>query len=296
MRIGATEETCLNSPVSAFHSFTIEHDALFNGGEADIRRYVWNHPTADIWASHSYFIDMPITPRPQPNWAIYRDARNRRVPLNRIWFVPPGLSIESGTNIGSQRSLHLSIDKSMFEDVFEVEPDWTDFIREEDFNLCGTAVEWLLMQLVRELQQPGLASQLVMESLTRAVAVMVARLCHLERDEPHAYATGGLAPWRMRQIRERTLADLPAPKLQELADLCGLSVRHLSRAFKMETGQTVAHFVQQATIDRALAKLADRSQPVSEIARSLGFSSAASFAYAFRRATGLRPSEVSGRG
>jgi AraC family transcriptional regulator len=47
-------------------------------------------------------------------------------------------------------------------------------------------------------------------------------------------------------------------------------------------------------VERARRLLAT-SEAVAEVARATGFSTPASFAYAFRRATGLRPSDVEGR-
>jgi AraC family transcriptional regulator len=74
-----------------------------------------------------------------------------------------------------------------------------------------------------------------------------------------------------------------------------MSVRHLSRAFKAETGTTLAKYVEEAMVERARLMLRDCDASIAEIAQSLGFSSAGSFAYAFRRATGLRPSDIEGR-
>jgi AraC family transcriptional regulator len=99
----------------------------------------------------------------------------------------------------------------------------------------------------------------------------------------------------MRRLRERVHSDLPAPSLTELAELCGMTVRHLSRAFKAETGQTLGKYVEAAMVDRARSLLAETDASVGEVASALGFASSTSFAFAFRRATGLRPSEVEGR-
>ena len=67
---------------------------------------------------------------------------------------------------------------------------------------------------------------------------------------------------------------------------------HLTRAFKAETGQTVAQYVQQVVIERAHALLADANTPIGEIARMSGFATPAAFSAAFRAATGLRPSDI----
>lgn len=293
MKISVGKESCFASPQSAFHSSVLEHSCRFGASEADIVRYEWNHPTVDNWVSSTYFVDMPLTPRPQPNWAIYRDGRQcRQLPLDRIWFMPPGRTVESGAGVGWQRSLHLSLDAKLFQQILQTEPDWSDFSSGYNLYLWGTGAERLLTQMCREIRQPGFASEIVVEALATAVAALIVRACRLDKAQRAEPSRGGLSPWRMRRLRERVQADMAVPHLEELAELCGLSVRHLSRAFKAETGQTIARYVQQATIERAYAKLADPDLSVAELAQSLGFASATSFAFAFRRETGLSPSDV----
>jgi AraC family transcriptional regulator len=165
----------------------------------------------------------------------------------------------------------------------------------DSLHLSGNEVEWLLFKINQELQQARFATPAMVEALTTALAVALVRHFGLERVEAQRRA-GGLAPWRVRLIRERVYADHPAPSLSELAELCGVSVRHLSRAFKAETGRTIVKFVEEAMVERAREMLSTDDLPIGQIARNLGFSSSANFACAFRRATGMRPSEVGRRG
>jgi AraC family transcriptional regulator len=96
----------------------------------------------------------------------------------------------------------------------------------------------------------------------------------------------------MQILRERVHADAPAPRLDELARLCDMTVRQLSRGFKVQTGKTLGRFVDEATAERAIHLLTATDLSIREIASDLGFASSASFAYAFRRSTGLLPSQV----
>jgi AraC family transcriptional regulator len=91
---------------------------------------------------------------------------------------------------------------------------------------------------------------------------------------------------------DRVHASLPAPKIVELAQLCGLTERQLSRAFKTETGVSIGRFVDEFTMERAHRLLTTSQQPVVDIARDLGFASADSFAQSYRRVTGALPSRV----
>jgi AraC family transcriptional regulator len=92
-------------------------------------------------------------------------------------------------------------------------------------------------------------------------------------------------------IRERVISHEPLPDREELADLCNMSIRHISRAFRTETGRTLGRYIESVMIDRANGMLL-AGAAVRDIADSLGYATASGFASAFRRATGLLPSEV----
>jgi AraC family transcriptional regulator len=100
-----------------------------------------------------------------------------------------------------------------------------------------------------------------------------------------------LAPRHKRLIRERVTAQEPLPNRDELADMCDMTVRHLSRAFRTETGQTLGGYIDSVMVDRANAMLT-AGAPVRDVAESLGYATPSSFTSAFRRATGLLPREV----
>jgi AraC family transcriptional regulator len=179
----------------------------------------------------------------------------------------------------------------MIDGLLPRRPRWDSAALAEGLHLTGSDIEWTLLRIYRELRVGGFADEVMVEALARSLSVALVRRLGLDL-KAAAPKVGGLAPWRMRRIRERVHADLPAPSLADLAQLSGMSVRHLSRAFKAETGHTLAKFVEQATVERAHRLLATSSASVADVARATGFASAASFAYAFRRATGLRPSDI----
>lgn len=70
-----------------------------------------------------------------------------------------------------------------------------------------------------------------------------------------------------------------------------MTARHLSRAFRTETGQTLGRYIEATMVERAIAMLSAGTS-VSGVARALGYSNSGSFATAIRRATGLLPSEI----
>ncbi len=118
------------------------------------------------------------------------------------------------------------------------------------------------------------------------LAIEVARFCEAVTDGP---AVGGLASWRLRLIDERLHRYGSSPLLDELAELCGLSVRQLTRGFSASRGCTVGSYIASMRIEQAKRRL-DTNESIKEIAGLLpGFPSPSAFSYAFRRATGSTP-------
>jgi AraC family transcriptional regulator len=293
----AVQAAGATSLATALDSFTVENSVRFPRGWVEVRQYTWTRPVEDIWTTKgAYFLDMSLSPRPGPARASYLGMGRgpAQEALGRIMLAPPGYTVHSGCAAGRQRSMHCMLDAAMIDGLLQREASWDEASLREALHLGSPEIEWLLLRMYRELRQAGFASEVMVESFANALCVEVIRRFRLGREAPGPCA-GGLAPWRMRLVRERACAERPAPSLTELADLCGMTVRHLGRAFKAETGQTIGKFVEAAMVERARALLADGAAPVGEIARTLGFASSTSFAYAFRRATGLRPSEVEGR-
>lgn len=259
----------------------------------ELSDFDWDHAPRDEWEADSHLLDIALTPRPKPAWATFANVGHRvRQPVGRMMFVPAGRVLCSGAAVGRTRTLTCTMSSRMMEELLGRHPSFETIDVAEALHIRNPELEHLLLRVYQELRQPGFASELLIESLANAIAITLIRNFGLDKADIQAPRQGGLAPWRMRRIDERVHADAPSPDLAELAGICGISVRHLTRAFKAETGQTIAAFVQQVAIERAQTLLTETALPVAEIARRLGFSSSTSFCYAFRRTTGRRPSSV----
>lgn len=262
------------------------------GGAAHLVRYNWARPTTDVWSSESYFLHMCLSTRDGPARAAYLDSDHRiSGDIGKVWFVPPGMAMKSGGSSGNQLSLICNLAPELIESILKRRPVWHDNTLAEGLRLKDPEVDWFLLRIYREISHPGFAQDAIAEVLINGLAIALIRALKLDREEPSRSA-GGLAPWRLRLIEDRVYADRPAPRLTELAELCGMSVRHLGRAFKTATGQTLGQFVEWATIERARVLLNETAFPVTDIAKRLGYSTRASFVFSFRRVTGASPSEV----
>jgi AraC family transcriptional regulator len=184
-----------------------------------------------------------------------------------------------------RRLLSCSFSPALFDRWDGLAERWSAARLQACLDVRDRLVEDALRRMADEALAPGLASLALVQGLGLAVAAQLSR-CLDGRAPP--VLKGGLAPWQLRRIQDRA-ADGPAPGITDLAALCGISARHLMRAFKAGTGETVAAYVERVRAARAQALLRDGEQPVAEIAREMGFASASGFAAAFRRVTGETP-------
>ena len=80
--------------------------------------------------------------------------------------------------------------------------------------------------------------------------------------------------------------------LADLAQAVGLSVFHLCRKFRRETGVTLHQYRHQLRLRASLEPVRESRQPLLEIALESGFSSHSHFTSAFRREFGQTPSRA----
>ncbi|HEX7958916.1 MAG TPA: helix-turn-helix domain-containing protein [Terriglobales bacterium] len=277
--------------ISALETHETKYEYAFSQGEVSVVEHSWDCPTSDLWHSEDYFLNVTVSGRTGPAFASYLDG-NKGISekIGRIMVVPPGNTVRSGGCEGNQRNILCVLRPEAVNGLLEHTPTWSKASLLEGLHLNSPEVEWFLMKIHDELARPGFAQGVMIDCLASSLAVAIVRAFNLQ-DDGDRRSIGGLAPWRMRLVRERIHSDEPLPQLTELAELCGMSVRQLTRAFRAETNMTVAKYVENAMVKRARDLLAT-SQSVSDVASLLGFSGSSSFAYAFRRATGMLPSDL----
>lgn len=290
----------LNVERSMFHAideYITEGMVAFPGGWVETRQIAWSKPVESTFTTtdRCYMLTMLLSGHQTGRRVEHGRASGRRSEecAGRMMLVPPEQTLRVGSLEGQTRSIRCVLDKSLFEDFIADTPCWSE---DEEalraaLHINGSEIEWLLRRMHRELRRPDFATPQVIEALAKQLTIEIVRALRSERKDaaPHV---GGLAPWRLRRIRQRLWSDAPLPNLEELAEMCGMTVRHLSRAFRSETGQTLGKHVEAAMVDRATTMLSDGA-PVREVAAALGYATSGSFAAAFRRATGLTPSQAS---
>ncbi len=102
---------------------------------------------------------------------------------------------------------------------------------------------------------------------------------------------GGLAKWQERRAKELIAARL-SDKLSvaEVAEACGLSISHFTRAFRKSTGLTPYQWLTERRIERAQGLLMrDVDLSLSEIAVACGFADQSHFTRVFKAVVGTSP-------
>jgi transcriptional regulator GlxA family with amidase domain len=148
-----------------------------------------------------------------------------------------------------------------------------------------------------------LALALIAEDLGRDAALKVARRLVLFMMRPGGQSqfsavldTQGNDKGRLAEVvawmRDHPRADLSVPRLAARAKM---SERTFARAFRAETGETPARFVDRMRVEAARVLLSQGTQAVEQAAVGAGFGSAERMRRAFHRHLGVSPSDFQAR-
>jgi AraC family transcriptional regulator len=243
-----------------------------------------------------YLLSLPITPRPRGAWARY-EATNERVAMGEVMLFPPGF-VQHGSLLpwtGVRKDICCIFPKSSFEKLMPGAVEWSEPNLCETVNLRNANIRLAIQRLGHEAVSPGLASAIVMDSLASLIAIDLQR--HFWRGRmPSGAPSHTLEKHAIDTIDEFIHAHIfEEIYLHDLADLCGLSVRHFSRMFKLTTGVTVANYVAGKRLAVAQDMLRDTKMPIKLVASRVGFSNVSNFTTAFKRMSGVTPSTFRGQ-
>ena len=250
--------------------------------------YVRDYPTSgEMRSDDLHYFDFSLSGRPTGAWGRFPDAFSKMERVGKLLFVPAGHRYNGLGGSGRQRSIIVFFRApAPFDDDPTFGEDLEPVLR-NCVHLQGRTVIDLMIRIGRETREPGVASELILEGLGLTLLGETARLLY-DFHSGRAYK-GGLAAWRLKLIEERIRDGGTPSTIVELATLCGMSRRHLIRAFRQQAGQTIGSFVQEITIERARRLLGESDEPIKVVAAKLGFSNPAAFATAFRRSCGVSP-------
>lgn len=238
----------------------------------------------------AYWLDLCLEPRPKNARACYLDhwASQRFERIGKVYLLPPGETIQTRSDgAKSHTSILCHFRPETLSQWFEGELEWTSRRLEATLDIPDLNIRSGLHKLAEEMRHPGFASEMFVELIAAQLAIELGRYFAQFDKIPN---TGALARWRLMAIDERLNDVQEIPTLSELAALCKLSVRQLTRGFRASRGCSIGDYVANSRIERAKRLLAS-AQSMKTIAYSLGFKSSPGFCFAFRRATGMTPGE-----
>lgn len=103
---------------------------------------------------------------------------------------------------------------------------------------------------------------------------------------------GGLAAWQQRTATAYIEEHLSEPiSLTTLAQLVRLSPYYFCRTFKQSFGVPPHRYHSNRRIERAKELLMERKHSITDVALAVGFGETSSFSAAFRKATGVTPTD-----
>lgn len=235
-------------------------------------------------------IELCLSSRHHSARACFTDlwSRDRFERIGELFVVPPTIDMHARSDEdGSMSSVICLLELAPVLSLFDRLPEFSDRFLLLGLDVRDANVRHSLLRLADEARHPGFASQILVESIAAQLGVDLLRY---GAALPERAIQGGLAPWQLRRIEERLMEVRQAPTLDELASLCRVSVRQLTRSFRATRGCSVGAHVADRQITHAKRLLAF-DESVASIADTLGFSSSSNFCAAFRRATGLTPGQ-----
>jgi len=145
------------------------------------------------------------------------------------------------------------------------------------------------MSILPELNRAENSNRFFVDHVARALAGHIA-LTYGGLVAPSRPPTGRLAPWQERRAKEMMSANLSGSvTLDEVAQACGLSVSHFSRAFRRSTGTAPHRWLLKYRVDTAKHLLRNKALTLTDIALECGFADQSHFTRVFTRDVGTSP-------
>ncbi|WP_117194304.1 helix-turn-helix domain-containing protein [Rhizobium terrae] len=266
-----------------------------------LRRRQWNGITADLWdvecASYAgghylardprLFILLDQRGKGRPNVKLSPKGRgaaqdSRESPIS---YIPANMDLWVDiTEVQYVRHLDIHFDadivsRRLMEDIDPKK------LKDPQLLFFDQRVMALADLIAAEIANPDPLHDLYGDGLALALVIDVLKMMKMP-----ARKRGALASWQLKRatdfITENCMRNI---RLQELADLTGLSQSHFSHSFKASTGMAPHEWQMNARLERARELLLSNNQPLTSVAAETGFSDQAHFTRVFRKHVGTTP-------
>ena len=156
----------------------------------------------------------------------------------------------------------------------------------DDDALNIHSIMWLT---AHEYNHFKIGSDIIINSSMLNLLICMTRLYEYQKNRiPPTLSTDKSLEEMKKYIRSNFAYDLT---LEFLASQVHLSREYLSRAFKQYTGQTISDFILDVRMKRAQQMLRNPRQSITDISAYCGYKTIGNFQRAFKKYTGISPSE-----
>ncbi|WP_296595830.1 helix-turn-helix domain-containing protein [Phenylobacterium sp.] len=150
-------------------------------------------------------------------------------------------------------------------------------------------VEHVVRALVAELQAPAPAGRIYADSLATALSTRLLQ----NFASPSTTSLQTLSKPQVRRIVDFVEAHLDGElTLEQLSEVAGISIPHLTTLFRRTMGQSVHAYVMERRVQRARGLLLAGRASIAQVALETGFAHQSHLARWMRRLLGVTPSEV----
>lgn len=278
-------------------AWTVDAEARSSGIMVRIAHADWPAPAEYVEQNHWHVLNMSMTSIPEKIEGCLAggSASGERVGVGALVFGPANSRMDCrGSGGVHQRVVRAFLDPALMPARLPAASDFTP----EQFRRCldihSPEIAGIMSRLCHETLQPTFGSRILLESLGAVISVELQRIFAPDLAQPPEAPTGKSVLTKKELSRVIDYVDSRVSvniTITEVATACNMSCRTLTRKFKNTTGETLHQYAHRRATRRARALLSDRSRSVKEISYELGFVNPSAFSIAFRRATGLSPSE-----
>ena len=184
--------------------------------------------------------------------------------------------------------LHVFLDPAILDEVAqEIGGHYAELI--DGVAIVEPAIREISMQLLAEIERPGMGTRLFADTMARSLALQLLRRRSTARviDPPQRiYMTARQLRAATDYIESHLAQDL---SLEKLSAAPAMSPFRFARAFKKTTGQSPRQYVITRRIERAKELLRARGRGIADVANMVGFSTQSHFTAVFHRHCGITP-------
>jgi AraC family transcriptional regulator len=264
----------------------IEAEMRLDLGRIQLVREIWNDSIDVVGSPREHRLEFALIKPPETARGCFPDhwGPHRFERIGQLFLFPAEQTVHAKSDCRQQHSIVCSFDPAAVARWFGELP-WTHGRLQCSLDIASANIRSLLLRIGEEMRVPRFAHETMVELMTAQVAIELAR--HLT-GMAESMTPRGLAAWRMRLIEERLSDGSAPPSLSELAGLTQLSVRQMTRSFRISRGRSIGSYMAERSLEHAKRLLASGDR-VKSVAFALGFTAPSNFATAFQRATGETP-------